>query len=65
MESLFRCRGSGKSSWPELVGEKGHIAAVKVEQENPNVNAIVMCQGSPMTKDFRCDRVRVVVNNQY
>ncbi|WOG94273.1 hypothetical protein DCAR_0313566 [Daucus carota subsp. sativus] len=53
-----------KSSWPELVGKKGHIAAKKVEQENPNVHAIIMHQGSPATQDFRCDRVRIVVNNQ-
>ena len=46
------------------MGKKGHIAAKKVEQENPNVHAIIMHQGSPATQDFRCDRVRIVVNNQ-
>ncbi|KAL1825401.1 hypothetical protein ACET3Z_012179 [Daucus carota] len=63
MESLLSCRG-GKSSWPELVGKEGHIAAEKVERENRHVHAIVMREGSPTTQDFRCDRVWVVVNNR-
>ncbi|KAL8093957.1 hypothetical protein AgCh_035730 [Apium graveolens] len=52
----------GKSSWPELVGEEGEVAAAKVEQENPEVNAVLMLEGSAATQDYRCDRVRVVVN---
>ncbi|KAL1825405.1 hypothetical protein ACET3Z_012183 [Daucus carota] len=57
---ISRC--PGKSAWPELVGEKVEIAAAKVEKENPGVHAIVMLEGSPGTLDFRCDRVRVMVN---
>ncbi|KAJ4726832.1 Proteinase inhibitor [Melia azedarach] len=53
----------GKNSWPELVGEAGEAAAAKVEKENPNVNAIVILDGTPVTKDFRCNRVWVWVNN--
>ncbi|KAL8115122.1 hypothetical protein AgCh_021808 [Apium graveolens] len=52
----------GKSSWPELVGKKGDEAAATVEKENPNVNAIVLLEGTRTTKDFRCDRVWVWVN---
>ncbi|WOG94268.1 hypothetical protein DCAR_0313561 [Daucus carota subsp. sativus] len=53
-----------KSSWPELVGKEGHIAAATVERENRHVRATVMREGSPTTQDFRCDRVWVVVNNR-
>ncbi|KAG6658747.1 hypothetical protein CIPAW_04G183600 [Carya illinoinensis] len=40
----------GKNSWPELVGA-----------ENSNVHATVLLEGTPVTRDFRCDRVRVWV----
>ncbi|KMT02818.1 hypothetical protein BVRB_8g194010 [Beta vulgaris subsp. vulgaris] len=52
----------GKNEWPELVGENGPEAANIVERENPNVEAHVVLQGSIVTADFRCDRVRVWVN---
>ncbi|KAI3526646.1 hypothetical protein L1887_05906 [Cichorium endivia] len=53
----------GKSSWPELVGENGQAAAAKIEKENPRVDAIVLLDGTPTTRDFRCDRVWVWVNS--
>ncbi|KDP36380.1 hypothetical protein JCGZ_08649 [Jatropha curcas] len=52
----------GKSSWPELLGANGKAAAALIEKENSNVNAIVLKEGTPVTADFRCDRVRVWVN---
>ncbi|XP_054807754.1 proteinase inhibitor-like [Prosopis cineraria] len=52
----------GKSSWPELVGEKGKKAEATIERENPLVNAIIVDEGSIVTTDFRCDRVWVWVN---
>ncbi|KAA8548764.1 hypothetical protein F0562_000448 [Nyssa sinensis] len=52
----------GKSSWPELVGEKGEIAAATIEKENPLVNTEIVLKGSFVTADFRCDRVRVWVD---
>lgn len=45
------------------MGEKGEVAAARVEKENPKVNAVLMLEGSAATQDYRCDRVRVVVNN--
>ncbi|KAH7517337.1 hypothetical protein FEM48_Zijuj09G0052800 [Ziziphus jujuba var. spinosa] len=51
-----------KNSWPELVGEKGEEAARKIEQQNRNVKAIFILEGSPVSKDFSCNRVRVWVN---
>ncbi|KDP42134.1 hypothetical protein JCGZ_03191 [Jatropha curcas] len=53
----------GKSSWPELLGANGQAAAALIEKENGNVNAIVLNERSPVTPDFRCDRVRVFVND--
>ena len=53
---------AGKALWPELVGQKGNVAAAKIEKENPNVHAIVLPKGSPVTRDFRCDRVWVFIN---
>ncbi|KNA20993.1 hypothetical protein SOVF_047440 [Spinacia oleracea] len=53
----------GKSTWLELVGKNGHEAAETIERENPNVHAIVLLDGTPVTRDFRCDRVWVWVNS--
>ncbi|XP_024992453.1 glu S.griseus protease inhibitor-like [Cynara cardunculus var. scolymus] len=54
----------GKSSWPELVRQRGEDAVVTIERENPRVDAFVILDGSPVTADFRCDRVRVRVNSR-
>ncbi|PWA54177.1 proteinase inhibitor I13 [Artemisia annua] len=59
---MLHCN-NGKSSWPELVGATGEGAAARIERENPHVNAIVLLDGSPTTKDFRCNRVWVWVNS--
>ncbi|KAA8527723.1 hypothetical protein F0562_035408 [Nyssa sinensis] len=56
--------GKGKSSWPELVGAKGETAARTIEKENHKVNAQIVLDGSSGTFDFRCDRVRVVVDKK-
>ncbi|KNA20989.1 hypothetical protein SOVF_047400 [Spinacia oleracea] len=52
----------GKNVWPELVGENGKEAAIIIERENPNVEAIVLPDGTAVTDDFRCDRVWVWVD---
>ncbi|GFP85191.1 inhibitor of trypsin and hageman factor [Phtheirospermum japonicum] len=52
----------GKSSWPELVGVNGQVAAAVIEQQNPDVDAIVLPVGSMVTTDLRSDRVRVYVD---
>eukprot|EP01018_Ginkgo_biloba_P022403 Gb_25265 [translate_table: standard] len=49
----------GKNSWPELVGKDANYAKSVIERENPLVTAIILPEGSPTTKDFRCDRVWV------
>ncbi|KAL3644946.1 hypothetical protein CASFOL_010126 [Castilleja foliolosa] len=53
----------GKSSWPELVGRNGQDAAAVIERENGNVNAIILRDGTPVPRDFRCDRVWVWIND--
>ncbi|KAH1063252.1 hypothetical protein J1N35_028239 [Gossypium stocksii] len=53
----------GKNSWPELVGKDGEAAKTTIERENPNVHAIVLLDGTPVSLDFRCDRVRVFVDS--
>ncbi|KAH7837044.1 hypothetical protein Vadar_008874 [Vaccinium darrowii] len=57
----FQC--PGKRAWPEVVGARGEAAAAKIEMENPDVHAIVLREGTPVTRDFRCNRVRVFVND--
>ncbi|KAK4493400.1 hypothetical protein RD792_017698 [Penstemon davidsonii] len=54
----------GKDAWPELVGALGQVAERVIERENPNVNAIVVRDGTIVTADFRCDRVWVWVNDR-
>lgn len=54
---------AGKTSWPELVGINGEAAVAIIMRENPRVvRAGTMKDGSKMTTDFRCDRVRVSVD---
>ncbi|CAB4321886.1 unnamed protein product [Prunus armeniaca] len=53
---------TGKKSWPEVVGQSGEDAAAKIERENRNVLAIVILEGSPTTRDLRCDMIWVWVN---
>ncbi|XAR57367.1 hypothetical protein NMG60_11025487 [Bertholletia excelsa] len=62
MEELFECKG--KNAWPELVGKNGDYAKKVVEKENPRVNAIILLEGTPTTKDFRCDRVWIFVDKK-
>ncbi|KAF8388193.1 hypothetical protein HHK36_026859 [Tetracentron sinense] len=52
----------GKSSWPELVGANGEVAAEMIVRENPKVGAVIVKEGTMVTMDFRCDRVWVWVD---
>ncbi len=55
--------GSGKSSWPELVGVNEEAAAATIVRENPKVAGTVIVKEEMMvTMDFRSDRVRVWVD---
>ncbi|XP_024023739.1 glu S.griseus protease inhibitor [Morus notabilis] len=57
------CTDTGKSSWPELVGINGEVAAAIVRRENPKVNTAIVKGGMAVTMDFRCDRVRIWVDS--
>ncbi|RWR87886.1 Proteinase inhibitor [Cinnamomum micranthum f. kanehirae] len=52
----------GKSVWPELLGVAGEVAKRTIEEENSLVTAQIVKEGSIITADFRCDRVRVWVD---
>ncbi|CAL8989887.1 unnamed protein product, partial [Prunus brigantina] len=52
----------GKDTWPELLGAQGTDAEATIERENPLVDAVIVPEGSFVTADYRCDRVRVWVN---
>ncbi|KAJ7954763.1 putative Proteinase inhibitor [Quillaja saponaria] len=54
------CRG--KNSWPELKGTEGDAAVRIIERENRFVDAQIVLEGTIVTQDFRCDRVRVWVD---
>ncbi len=51
-----------KSSWPELVGTNVDEAIEIIKKQNSQLNVIKLKQGSPVTRDFRFDRVRVFYN---
>ncbi|KZV43840.1 hypothetical protein F511_18897 [Dorcoceras hygrometricum] len=59
---LFVCDILGKKSWPELVGVYGQAAIGIIEGEKKDVKAILVDEGSFVSTDFCCDRVRVFVN---
>ncbi|XVF21636.1 hypothetical protein REPUB_Repub12eG0107500 [Reevesia pubescens] len=56
------CSDIGKSSWPELVGINGEVAAAIIAKENPKISVAIVKEGMMVTMDFRCDRVRVWVD---
>ncbi|KAG5236323.1 hypothetical protein OIU78_004317 [Salix suchowensis] len=62
MSSDTTCQG--KSSWPELLGAEGKVAAATIEKENPLVDARIVPDGSVVPLDFRCDRVWVWVDER-
>lgn len=55
-------QNDSKSSWPELVGRNVDEAIEVIKQENSQLNVIKVKSGSPVTRDFRLDRVRVFYN---
>lgn len=61
------CTAGEKSSWPEVVGMDGEAAKEVVESETRGtdiaVTVIIVQQGSAVTQDIRCDRVRIFVDS--
>jgi hypothetical protein len=62
---------SGKTSWPELVGLPGEEAVATISRQRPDLEVMQVPAGdhhnSPlwMTKEFKKDRVRVMINLDY
>ncbi|KAM7462940.1 hypothetical protein LguiA_031061 [Lonicera macranthoides] len=56
------CADVGKNAWPELCGTRGNTAVATIEKENPSVDASTVPEGSIVTTDILCTRVRVWVN---
>nr|ALR81052.1 pathogenesis-related protein 6 [Panax ginseng] len=56
------CPGAKRSSWPELVGAKGEVAAAVIGRQNPELGVHIVEEGMMVTADFRCDRVRIWVD---
>ncbi|GJU56400.1 Myb-related protein 2-like protein [Tanacetum coccineum] len=60
---MSSCRNvEGKNSWDELVGTPGQAASDIIERQNERVYAVIVPEGSFVTTDIQCDRVRVFVN---
>ncbi|KAJ6736211.1 SERINE PROTEASE INHIBITOR POTATO INHIBITOR I-TYPE FAMILY PROTEIN [Salix viminalis] len=53
---------NGKSSWPELVGINGEVAAKIIASENPKVRVSIVEEGMLVSMEISCDRVRVWVD---
>ena len=56
------CPDVCKNAWPELCGVPGEDAAATIRRENPWLNPIILLEGTPVTREIRCDRVRIWVN---
>ncbi|XP_047045896.1 subtilisin-chymotrypsin inhibitor-2A-like [Lolium rigidum] len=50
-----------KTSWPELAGKTIKEAREIILKDMPDADIVVLPEGSPVTKDFRTNRVRIFV----
>ena len=48
-----------KNSWPEYEGKDVDEVVKELKELHPNLNVIAVKNNSPVTRDFRFDRVRV------
>lgn len=51
-------------SWPECVGMTGEEAKAKVLKDFPNAHVSILKDGSPVTEDYKSDRVRIFINDE-
>ncbi|XP_052139270.1 subtilisin-chymotrypsin inhibitor-2A-like [Oryza glaberrima] len=51
-----------KTSWPEVVGLPVEKAKKVILKDMPDADIVVLPAGSPVTKDFRPNRVRIFVD---
>nr|CAB3459920.1 unnamed protein product [Digitaria exilis] len=65
MSSAVDATGGGgekKTSWPEVVGLPAEEAKKIILKDMPDADVVVLPAGSPVTLDWRSNRVRVVVD---
>ncbi|TMW86299.1 hypothetical protein EJD97_021607 [Solanum chilense] len=63
LQKKFESNCFGKLRWPELIGVPTKLAKEIIEKENPSINEFpIVLNGSPVTFDFRCERVRLFDN---
>ncbi|MEV0766425.1 serine protease inhibitor [Nocardia sp. NPDC050435] len=56
-------RNLEKDRWPETVGLPAEEAVKIIKSERPDVKVFVLHEGTPVTRDYRPDRVRVFVDD--
>ncbi|BAF29992.1 subtilisin-chymotrypsin inhibitor CI-1B [Oryza sativa Japonica Group] len=52
----------GKTSWPEVVGLRAEEAKKVILKDMPDADIVVVPVGTPVTMDFRPNRVRIFVD---
>jgi len=55
---------SAKGSWPELVGKTGEESKAAILKERPELEVVIIKDGSAVTRDYCETRVRVVIDEQ-
>ncbi|KAM0920027.1 hypothetical protein ACQ4PT_007784 [Festuca glaucescens] len=53
--------GPKKTSWPEVAGLTIKEAREIILKDMPDADIVVLPEGSPVTKDFRTNHVRIFV----
>ncbi|KAF7073366.1 hypothetical protein CFC21_078366 [Triticum aestivum] len=51
-----------KTSWPEVVGLSVEKAKEIILKDKPDADIVVLPVGSPVTKDYRSERVRIFID---
>ncbi|KAM0887711.1 hypothetical protein ACQ4PT_028844 [Festuca glaucescens] len=54
--------GGNKTSWPEVVGMSVEEATKVILMDKPDAQIVVVPAGSPVTLDYRIERVRLFVD---
>jgi len=54
--------GGPKTSWPEVVGLSVEEAKKVILKDKPDADIVVLPTGSPVTLDYRPNRVRIFVD---
>ena len=53
----------GEGPWPECVGMQAEDCQTLILEEAPSLNTYIIPEGSPVTMDYRLDRVRIFVDD--